>query len=75
MLVSIIITNYNYGKFIHRCLRSCINQSIHENSYEIIVVDDNSNDDSVKIIQEYKEFLPNLVFTFSPMVRGGVDLI
>ena len=62
MLVSIIITNYNYGKFIHRCLRSCINQSIHENSYEIIVVDDNSNDDSVKIIQEYKEFLPNLVF-------------
>ena len=49
MLVSIIITNYNYGKFIHRCLRSCINQSIHENSYEIIVVDDKSNDNSIKI--------------------------
>ncbi len=62
MLVSIIVTNYNYGKFIHRCLRSCINQSIHESSYEIIVVDDRSKDDSVKIIDEYKEFLPNLVF-------------
>ena len=62
MLISIIVTNYNYGKFIHRCLRSCINQSLHESSYEIIVIDDRSKDDSVKIIDEYREFLPNLVF-------------
>ena len=62
MLVLIIITNYNYGKFLHRCLRSCLSRSLHDNSYEIIIVDDCSKDDSIEIIKRYQKFLPNLKF-------------
>ncbi len=62
MLVLIIITNHNYGKFLYRCLRSCLSQSLNENSYEIIIVDDCSKDDSIEIIKRYKKFLPNLKF-------------
>ena len=42
MLVSIIITNYNYGNYLHRCIRSCLNQSMPINNFEVIVVDDST---------------------------------
>ena len=49
MLVSIIITNYNYGKYLHRCIRSCLNQTLPVSQFEVILVDDFSNDGSDKI--------------------------
>lgn len=44
--VSILITNYNYGRYINRCIRSCLNQNFNQDEYEIIIIDDNSNDNS-----------------------------
>lgn len=44
MRVSIIITSYNYGEYIERCINSCLRQVMPENSLEIIVVDDCSTD-------------------------------
>ena len=44
--VSVIIPIYNQEKWIGRCLRSLLNQSISRKKYEIIVVDDGSNDRS-----------------------------
>lgn len=52
-LVSIIIPNYNNEIYLKKCLKSVINQSI--NNIEIIVIDDCSSDNSVKIIEWYKE--------------------
>jgi glycosyltransferase involved in cell wall biosynthesis len=46
--VSIVITNYNYGKYIARCIRSCLNQK--NCSPDIIIVDDCSTDDSYSSI-------------------------
>ena len=42
--ISIIIPAYNSEKFLGRCLRSIINQTIPSIEYEIILVDDGSND-------------------------------
>ena len=50
-LVSIIITNFNYGRYVSRAIRSCLNQSVSE-IIEIIIIDDNSQDNSVEIINE-----------------------
>jgi glycosyltransferase involved in cell wall biosynthesis len=50
-LVSIIITSYNYGKFIKTAIDSALNQSYKK--IEIIVVDDGSTDDSPEIIKSY----------------------
>ena len=61
MLVSIIITNYNYGKYLHRCIRSCLNQSLPINEFEVIVVDDLSKDNSQNVVEEYKS-LPNFKY-------------
>ncbi len=54
MEITVVITNYNYGKFLGRCLRSVLNQSIDESQYEVIVVDDASTDDSREILNAYK---------------------
>jgi len=49
--VSIIITNYNYGDYLPRCLRSCLSQ---ENvGVEVILVDDCSTDDSMEKIRPF----------------------
>lgn len=54
MIASIIVTNYNYSKFLRRCLRSCLSQNIGEN-YEVILVDDKSSDNSLEIANEFKK--------------------
>lgn len=50
-LVTFIVTSYNYEKFIEKTLESIRNQSYK--NFEIIVVDDFSQDNSVEIIEKY----------------------
>lgn len=50
-LVSVIITNYNYGNYVAAAIESVIAQDY--NALEIIVVDDGSTDNSIKIISSY----------------------
>lgn len=52
--ISIVIPVYNAGKFIHVCLESIIAQK-GDFSYEIILVDDGSTDDSVEVIRRYEQ--------------------
>jgi glycosyltransferase involved in cell wall biosynthesis len=51
--VSIIITNYNYGKYISRCIRSCLSQN--NVNVEVIVVDDLSTDNSMQVIEPFRD--------------------
>ena len=49
MLFSILIANYNNGKFFKDCYDSIINQTYGD--WETIIVDDHSTDDSVEFIK------------------------
>ena len=51
MILSIIIVNYNTSHFINQTIRS-IKKSTLEVDYEIIIVDNNSNDKSVDYIKK-----------------------
>lgn len=51
-LISVLITNYNKEKFIDRCLKSVIKQNFK--NFEIVVFDDCSNDNSLRIIKKYR---------------------
>ena len=55
MLVSIIITNYNYGKYLKFCLESCFYQSFPKKNYEVILVDDCSSDKSLDIAKHFSK--------------------
>jgi len=52
MTVSVIVTLYNYEKFVKETIESIL---IQENIKEIIVVDDGSTDNSLKIVKKYKD--------------------
>ena len=51
--ISVVITNYNYGKYVRRCLRSLLNQELDRNRYELILVDDHSTDDSLEAVATF----------------------
>jgi len=55
MIVSIIIANYNYGRYLGRAIQSAQAQRQMGDDLEIIVVDDGSTDNSHKVIEAYKE--------------------
>lgn len=52
-MISIIIPSYNHSKYIKKCINSVIFQSYQD--WELIVVDDGSNDDSNEIILQYND--------------------
>ena len=51
MKISVIIPVYNVEKYIRQCLESVINQTYK--NLEIIIVNDGTKDNSMKIVEEY----------------------
>lgn len=54
-MVSIVIANYNYGRFLEEAIQSVLSQSCKD--YELIIVDGGSTDNSVEIIKKYEDKL------------------
>ncbi len=50
-LLSVTVLNYNYGHYLPTCLASILAQQFVD--YEIILINDNSTDNSLDIIQPY----------------------
>ena len=54
--VTVAILNYNRVEFLDRSVRSCIEQVTTNNQkIEVIVIDDNSNDNSINFLRNYKD--------------------
>ena len=51
LIATVLIANYNNSQYIDQCLTSVINQNYKK--IEIIVVDDNSSDNSLEILNNY----------------------
>ena len=69
-LISVIISLYNYEKYIGECLESLLGQTFQ--SFEIIVVDDCSTDNSIAIIKSYfSKFNGRLRLTKTKVNTGG----
>lgn len=51
--ISVIVPIYNAEKFLKKCIESIINQTLKE--IEIILINDGSTDNSLKILQFFKE--------------------
>ena len=69
ILISIIIPTYNVEKYIIECIDSVLNQTYNE--FEIIIVDNNSTDNTIEILQEYKVKYPKLIFIYNEPNQGA----
>ena len=53
-IVSVIVPAYNQERYIGRCIRSLLAQNFPKNEYEIIVIDDGSNDKTGYALELFK---------------------
>jgi len=56
-LFSVVIDNYNYGRYIGQAIESVLAQDFPASDFELIVVDDGSTDNSVEVVSRYKDKL------------------
>lgn len=61
MKISIIIPVYKVEKYVEKCLRSCAEQDISSDEYEIIVVNDGSPDRSLEIVERVSKDYQNII--------------
>ena len=55
-LLSVVIANYNYGRFLFDAIESILSQK-HSEEIEIIICDGGSSDDSVEVIKRYESYI------------------
>jgi len=51
--VSVLVNNYNYGRYLARSLTSALEQDFPAEEFEVIAVDDGSTDDSRDVIARF----------------------
>lgn len=59
--ISVIIVTYNSEKYIKNCIDSILRHWPKEYSREIIILDNQSNDKTIQIVQRYSQNIINLV--------------
>jgi len=71
MKVSVLINNYNYGRFLDECILSVLNQTYK--NFEVILYDDGSSDNSLQIARKYEsvKIISNPNFGKKPAFNQG----
>lgn len=77
--VSIVVPVYNMEKYLEKCMDSLVNQTLED--IEIIVVNDGSTDNSIKILKKYKKKYPDKLIIIDQENQGisvarnnGIDI-
>lgn len=59
--LSIIIPVYNVAPYVEKCLRSCAEQDLSQENYEIIVINDGTPDNSLEIVERVAKDYSNII--------------
>lgn len=69
--ISVIVPVYNVEDYISRCFDSLYCQELDESQYEVIVVNDGTQDHSMDVVKQYAEIHQNIVIHHKE--NGGVS--
>jgi len=53
--LSVIVPVFNQDKYLARCMRSLLNQTLSKNDYEIIVINDGSTDKTELVLKQFSK--------------------
>ncbi len=68
--VSIILTSYNFERYLQQSISSLLNQTLKA-EIEIIIIDDASKDNSATIIKQFETANKNINFIHHPVNKGA----
>ncbi|MBD3307919.1 glycosyltransferase [candidate division KSB3 bacterium] len=71
--LSVVMPNYNHGKYIARSIEAVISQSRPPDEY--IILDDGSTDNSVEIIESYVQQYPSIQLVRNEQNTGAPEAI
>jgi glycosyltransferase involved in cell wall biosynthesis len=69
MTIAVLINNYNYGRFLVRCLESVLSQT--RRADQVVVVDDGSTDDSLEVLRRFALDHPGFPLEIAAKQNGG----
>ncbi len=69
--LSVVVLSYNNEQYVYDCLSSIANQGI--DSYEVLVIDDSSTDNSVEIIEDFIKDHPQFQLIQKPNSGGAIS--
>lgn len=72
MKLSIIVCTYNRSKILKYCLDSLEKQSVDKSLYEVIVVDNNSTDNTKQVVEEYCGRNANFRYVFEKVNSSSI---
>jgi len=70
--ISAVICSYNRARFILNAVDSIFRQDLDKSMYEVIVVDNNSMDNTLELLSDYKKRHPDYNFRFYTEPNQGV---
>ena len=71
MQVSVIIPIHNVAAYLPRCLDSILNQTFPLTNLEILLIDNNSTDNSPEVIKQYHQKYPSLIYAYTCTTKGA----
>lgn len=64
--LTVIICTFNRAEMLSYCLQSLIDQKMPLTDFEVLVVNNNSSDETESVISTYRRLMPNLNSVFEP---------
>ena len=72
-MISVVLTSFNYASFLPRAIKAVLQQSVKPS--EFIIIDDDSTDSSIDIIEEYARSSPQIKVVRNDRNRGVIRSI
>lgn len=70
--LSVIIPTRNRAKVLEKALQSIVNQTLSQNHFEVIVVDNGSTDNTKSIADSFVEKIDNLIYIHGLILLIGM---
>lgn len=75
LILSVIVPVYNVESYLEECLNSIETQTLSQDKYEVIVIDDCSSDNSLTVAKQFKDRIKNFhIIELTENTPGGAGI-